>query len=345
MKSRYLQSTISKSILIKLLVITASLLLAACNGEKSKLADIAKAQESIQSSGEVVAARSRSITPPQFENTWNVKIAMLKKDGSRIKTGMPIVKFDTQDLMEKLRTSKASVDKKNKELEQHQLMAKELLEDLQLAVNEKQSNLEKARMKADIPDALLANKDYKRNQLNMELAKLERERALTALKLETKLQAIEKKVLENEQQKLSNKVVLLESDIAKATVFAEGEGIFVIGRDHRGNQVKVGDQVWRGRTVAEIPDMRSLQVLLEIPEREAAKVKMGQRVRFRLDAKPEVHFEGTIASRGSVVRNRSSNQPAKVFDAEVGINTLDPELMRPGMRVTADIFIHQSGTE
>lgn len=312
--------------------------LTACGDDRNNSATEEGVGKSIKSSGEVVATRMRSITPPQFQNAWNVKISMLQKDGSRIRPGMIIVRFDTQDLMEKLRTKKAEVDQKNKELEQQQIKASQQLEDLQLAVEQQTSNLEKSRMKADIPNSLLASKDYEKNQLNLKLAELELQRAVAALSLEASLQKIEKQVLEGEKKKFQNKVTELESDISKATVIADEEGIFVVGRDHRGNRVKVGDQVWRGRKVAEIPDMQSLQILLQIPEREAARVKPGQRVRFRLDAKPEDHFEGVVESRGSVVRNRSRNQPAKVFDTRVTINQLNPDLMRPGMRVTAEIF-------
>ena len=319
-------------------IVCLLLSLAACSDEAGNNGAISVKGKSIQSSGEIVATRLRSITPPQFQNTWNVKIAMLKKDGSRVNPGMPIVRFDTQDLLEKLRTGKADVDKKDKELEQQQIKSTQLLEDLQLGVEQNISKLEKAKLKADIPNTLLASKDYQKNQLNLELSRLELQRAKAALSLEGKLQEVEKQVLEGEQKKFNNKVKELQSDIAKATVVADEEGIFVVGRDHRGNRVKVGDQVWRGRTVAEIPDMQSLQILLQIPEREAARVKPGQRVRFRLDAKPEDHFEGRVESRGSVVRNRSHKQPAKVFDTRVIIDQLDPELMRPGMRVTAEIF-------
>ncbi len=324
----------------QLFIIVSIFTLISCADESTEFKSSQSSTASIQSSGEIIATRLRSITPPQFENMWNVKIAMLSKDGSRVKPGKPIVKFDTQELQESLRTSRADVDKKTKELEQLELKSKQLLADLRLEVDQRNSGLEKAQMKADIPNTLLAAKEFEKNQLNLKLAELELQRAKAAFQLEKNLQRVEKSALEGEHKKLSNKVDLLQADIAKATVFAEGEGILVIGRDRRGNRVKVGDQVWRGRTVAEIPDMESLQILLQIPEREAAKVEAGQRVRFRLDAKPEEHFEGVIESRGSVVRNRSRNQPAKVFDARVTIEKLDPDLMRPGMRVTAEIFVN-----
>ena len=319
-----------------ILLIFSMFIVVSCSEENTKIQR--GHSNSIQSSGEIVANRSRSITPPQFENMWNVKISMLSQDGSRVQPGKPVVSFDTQELQEQLRTSKADLDKTNKEAEQQEIKSGQLLEELKLMVDERKSGLEKARMKANIPNTLLAAKEFQKNQLNLQLAELELQRAEAALRLEQRLQEVEKEVLAGKQKKVANKVKLLEADIAKATVFAEGDGIFIVGRDRRGNRVKVGDQVWRGRTVAEIPDMESLQVLLQIPEREAARVKAGQRVRFRLEAKPEDNFEGRIESRGSVVRNRSRNQPAKVFDARVSIDQLEPELMRPGMRVTAEIF-------
>ena len=41
----------------------------------------------------------------------------------------------------------------------------------------------------------------------------------------------------------------------------------------------------------------------------------------------------------SVIHSRSRNQPARVFDATVELQILDPELMRPGMSVNAEIHV------
>ena len=82
-----------------------------------------------------------------------------------------------------------------------------------------------------------------------------------------------------------------------------------------------------------------MEVYLEIPERESALVAVGQEVHFYLDAVPDRQFKGRIVELASVIHSKSINQPARVFDATVSLLKPDPELMRPGMSVSAEIRI------
>ena len=107
--------------------------------------------------------------------------------------------------------------------------------------------------------------------------------------------------------------------------------------DRHGNKMAVGDNVWGGRKVVEFPDLAQLELRLEIPERDSARVEIGQRVSFTMDAVPDQVFYGTVTELASVVHTRSISQPAKIFTATVTLLTPDPELMRPGMNVSAGI--------
>jgi HlyD family secretion protein len=89
----------------------------------------------------------------------------------------------------------------------------------------------------------------------------------------------------------------------------------------------------------ELPDLSRLQVHLEIPERESARIAVGQKVRFVVDAAPDKPFFGEITSLASVIHTRSNNQPARVFDAIVSMQDPDTNIMRPGMSVSAEIFM------
>jgi len=83
-----------------------------------------------------------------------------------------------------------------------------------------------------------------------------------------------------------------------------------------------------------------LELHLEIPERESARITVGQKVSFSLDATPDQPFEGQVTGLASVVHTRSRSQPAKVFDAIVSLRAPDPDLMRPGMSVNAEIHLN-----
>ena len=106
----------------------------------------------------------------------------------------------------------------------------------------------------------------------------------------------------------------------------------------------VGDNVWGGRRVIEFPDLGQLEAHIEIPERESARVRVGQQVRFTMDAAPDKAFVGEITELASVIHTRSTNQPDKVFDATVRLLNPDTELMRPGMNINAEILL-ESGQE
>ena len=83
--------------------------------------------------------------------------------------------------------------------------------------------------------------------------------------------------------------------------------------------------------------LAQLELHLEVPERESARIAVGQNVSFTLDAAQDRPFEGEVVELASVVHTRSRNQPAKVIDATVALRNPDSELMRPGMSVNAEI--------
>ena len=74
-------------------------------------------------------------------------------------------------------------------------------------------------------------------------------------------------------------------------------------------------------------------------DEEAARVRVGQQVRFTLDAAPDKVFLGEITELASVIHTRSINQPDKVFDATVRLLNPDTELMRPGMNINAEVLL------
>jgi multidrug resistance efflux pump len=247
--------------------------------------------------------------------------------------------------MTKVRDKKNALNEKQKELEKQVILGREQLAELKLDVEEARAALDKARLKAEIPVELLANRDYRENQLLMEFARVTLGLRQEELSREERIQQTEVEILEREIAVLEAEVAQLEGSIASMTIRAPDQGVVIHATDRRNNKHTVGDNVWMGRRVIEFPDLRQLEVHLEIPERESARITVGQPVRFNLDAAPDRTFEGEITQLASVVHTRSVNQPAKVFDATVTLYHPDAELMRPGMSVTAEIMLAQPAAE
>jgi multidrug efflux pump subunit AcrA (membrane-fusion protein) len=309
----------------------------ACGGESVETG--AEARGTVQVTGELRSANSHYFGPPPISDNWNFRIAYMAPEGERVDAGEPLLRFDIQDLMARLQEKTNALNEKKTELDKTRIVAGEQLADLQLEVEEARTKLGKARLKADIPEKLMAERDYLENQLLLRRAELEYELKQEELEKERIIQATEVEVLEREGDVLQVEANLLRGFIDAMTIIAPAPGVVIHGRDRRNNKTAVGDNVWGGRRIIEIPDLEKLQAHIEIPERDAARVKIGQQVRFTLDAVPDREFLGEIIELASVIHTRSINQPDKVFDARVRLTNPDTGLMRPGMNVNAEVIV------
>ncbi len=324
------------------LVITA-LLLTACSPEQSETVSVTKNKaDVVRVTGEIESADSVYFGPPTVPNVWQYTISFMAPEGRIVEAGAPILKFDPQELITRLRDKRNALNEKHKQLDKQRIVAREVMADLKLSQQEAIAGLEKARLKADIPVELLASRDYKQNKLILKQAQLTLQSRGEELVKQQRVQDTEINILEREIDVLSAEVAESRSSVERMTINASGPGVVIHSVDRRNNKQEVGDSVWVGRRVIELPDLSKLQVHLEVPERESARIEVGQRVRFVVDAAPDKPFFGEIIELASVIHTRSPNQPARIFDATVSMQDPDSSIMRPGMSVSAEIFVREA---
>jgi hypothetical protein len=315
-------------------------LVAACQPD---IAPVAEQTDSnapgIRVTGEVYSANSRNFGAPSVHKIWQYTIAYMAPDGTRVEKGQEVLRFDTQELKTKIRDKRNALNEKQKELEKQQIISREQLAELKLLVENARAEVDKAALKAEIPENLLARRDYLENQLLLEQARRTLALRRAEVEKEAVVQATESIILERDIAVLQSELDELQASVKSMSILAPTDGVVIHSLDRHGNKMSVGDNVWGGRRVVEFPDLAQLELRLEIPERDSARVEIGQRVSFTMDAVPDQVFFGTITELASVVRTRSVTQPAKIFDATVALLAPDPDLMRPGMSVNANILV------
>jgi len=326
------------------LAVLATGLLSACAPEHSGTpGDNGLSSDIVKVTGEVRSANSLFFGAPNVHNIWQYTIAFMAPDGSRVQAGRPILAFDTQELKTKIREKNSALNQKQKELQKQEILAREVLAEARLAIEEARALVDKAELKAQIPESLLASREYRENHLLLSQAKLTQELRAAELEKEIRVQETETEILKRDIGVLDAEVGQLQQSIDAMKIKAPRDGVVVHVIDRRGNKLAVGDNTYRGRRVIEFPDLSQLELHLEIPERESARITVGQKVSFSLDAAPDQPFEGQVTGLASVVHTRSRSQPAKVFDAVVSLRAPDPDLMRPGMSVSAEIQVPGKG--
>lgn len=323
-----------------LTILVISSLMGGCSSESGQdQANNTNNTNVLRVTGEIESANSTFFGPPSVPGIWQYTISFMAPEGREVEPGMPILKFDPQDLMTQLRDKSNSLNEKQKQLEKQEIVARDVIAELKLRQQEAIADLSKAKLKADIPVELLASRDYKENKLILRQAEITLQSREQEIQKEQRVQETEINILKREIAVLEGEVEQFQKSIDSMVIKATSAGVVIHTVDHRNDKHEVGDNVWMGRRVMELPDLSKLQVHLEIPERESARIKIGLPVKFVMDAVPDQQFRGEIIELASVIHTKSANQPARVFDATVSLDNPDANVMRPGMSVSAEISV------
>lgn len=322
---------------VVLLCLALTCLVGCEDGSEWHRIDRATVERTVEATGQLVSADSVVLMPPVVKNVWNFTINFMAPEGSQAAPGMPVLGFDDKQLVDQLQQRRGELDEKRKEAERTALANAQKAKDDELELARLESEAERAQRKAEQPQEGLASLEYRKLQIDRDRALQSLELSRQKLALATRARRMERDLLASEIERLGLEVQRLEGEIGRLRITAPRAGLVVHREDWEGNKLSVGQQIWLGQEIMEIPDLSRMLARVQVPEREAAQVKLDQEVRITLEAARNRVFSGRIASLARVFRSKSENQPAVVFDAEIEILDPDPELMRPGMAVTAQI--------
>jgi HlyD family secretion protein len=282
--------------------------------------------------GTLSSVQSVRIGPPQVAEIWDYKISFMAPEGAPVREGQPVLGFDTSELERQLLDKRAERDSAQKELEKKQTDLEIQRRDRQLELAEAEARLRKAQLKVDVPPELIASKELAKSREDLDLARREVAYLKDRLRLESVQSGTETEALARKRKRATVRVQEMEEAVQRMTVTAPRAGTVVYIATDEGEKKKVGDSCWRGQSVLEIPDLRSMEAEGDIDEADAGRVAVGQRVTFRLDAHPDDVFTGRVRSIGGSVQSRSELNPLKVVRLEMDLDRTDPQRMRPGMR-------------
>ena len=128
----------------------------------------------------------------------------------------------------------------------------------------------------------------------------------------------------------------VERRIALCSVRARSSGlvvhreIFEKGGERR--RVRVGDAVFAGQPVLDLPDLSEMLVETRVKEGEIHRVAPGQKAEVRLEAFPDEAFAASVVRLGALTAGEKGE--SRTFPLVLGLAKADPRL-RPGMTARA----------
>ncbi|HGY91904.1 MAG TPA: HlyD family efflux transporter periplasmic adaptor subunit [Planctomycetes bacterium] len=138
----------------------------------------------------------------------------------------------------------------------------------------------------------------------------------------------------------------VKEGIEKMTLTAPVPGIVLYGDPKNPwtrENIKVGGEVWGGNAIFTIPDLRVMQVKLQIHEADINKVKVGQSVRVTMDSYPGLVLEGSVTKIATIAnasrRGTGSSAAVKKFDVLVTLDGSGGQELKPGVSAKAVIHV------
>lgn len=296
----------------------------------------------IRCRGQLKAARSVDIYCPMVPQP---RVAWLAPDGGLVKQGEPIVKLDSSATQQQLDQMQAQLVAAQASLDQALAQAKINSEQDRSDLADSQFTVEKARLEASKQE-IVSRIQGEESKIDLGVAeqKLKVEEATVDLHKASDTSKIAS--LTRQRDKAQADVNLMKSRIAQMQINAPITGFIVFEPNYsqgwmNAKPFKVGDSVWPGGVLAEIPDLETLQMDATVEEIDRGRIAMGQDVRVRVDALPELNMTGKI-SQISLLAEQSFEgfPPTRSFRAYAAIPKPDTRL-RPGMNAGMDIIINR----
>ena len=288
--------------------------------------------------GEVYAQRSSQLVPPPVDRLWQFNLTQLAPDGSTVKKGEIVVAFDTNELVRQLSEKQSLLQEKKRELENLSLDVAERERSQRLATAQAEAERDKAARKTEQPRELIAALEY--DKLVDDRRRTERRAVLAqvAERAAAEQRRQELRLVDAELQQAQADVTRLQASIAALNLPAPRDGVIMHKSNWNGEKFDVGSQVWRGQTVAEIPDPATLAVRAQLPERDLQRVRAGVPARIVVEGGGGSVHHGKVASVGRAVRSKSQVQPVPVLDLEIRLDDAKARL-RPGQAVRVELTV------
>lgn len=288
--------------------------------------------------GEVYAQRTAALMPPPVEDLWQFNITQLAPDGSPVKQGDVVLVFDGNELMQRFTQKQSLLREKQSQLDKLVLDLAERERNERLSTAEARSNSEKAQRKASQPEEIIGGIAYRKLMVARQQAERHAALAVQRERLAAEQRVQEKRLLTSEVAQLQRAVQALQTSLAAMNVTAPRAGLMMHKSNWQGEKFDVGSQVWKGMSVAEIPDTTTLAVRAQLPERDLTRVKVGAPARIVIEGGAGSALNGRVTVIGRTVRSKSRVQPIPVLDVEIKLD--DPRAkLKPGQPVRVEVTV------
>ncbi len=294
--------------------------------------------------GELKAARSIEIYTPMVPN---LRIAWMAPSGENVQQGDPIIRFDSSSSQQDLAKKEAQLKSAIAALDQWVAQARITVEQDKSDLSDAQFAVENAKVQASLQD-IKSKISGEEARIDLGIAEQKLKVAQATADLHAVADRSKLASLTRLRDQAQADVDITKARIAQMEVKAPSSGFLTFNLNYQGSiggtdakPYKVGDTVYSGMNLGEIPDLSTLQLSGSIEETDRGRIAQNQDVVVRIDALPELSLPAKLDIISPLAEVTMTEwPPTRSFRASASITKMDPRL-RPGMNGGMDIVVNR----
>jgi HlyD family secretion protein len=340
------RAVIAVVVLVALGVTTARLLRGA-GPKRDELATYTVGKASfvrrVVAEGNLRAVKATRLVAPQGSGRMGpLKIAWLAPDGTLVKAKDVVVRFDPSDPEKQLRDGQADLESASAKLHEEAIKSSAAVAGRDTDAVLARDELDQTRKFQSRDQMIFSRNQIIESEIDEQLAGARQAHAEHAKQIERHLSRSNAAVIGVEHRKAELAITHAQAALKSMEIVAPTDGIFVLERNWRGAMPKLGESLWPGQAVAQIPILEAMEASVYVLELDGSGLAENQPAQVVIEARPERVFSGKVRMVDKLAQPRQPGSPVQYFGVVIALDQTDRDVMKPGQRVRATLILDQA---
>lgn len=296
----------------------------------------------VTAEGNLRAVKATKIATPRNSGSFGpMKIAWLAPDGVYVKKGDVVAKFDPSDPEKQLRDGQSDLASADAKLASARIKAKTTVAGRETDASTAADELEQQKRFAPKDPEIFSRNDIITSEIDQELAGAKQDHATSAKSIEGRRSNSTAAVIDVERKKAKLAIDHATAALSSMQVTAPHDGVLVLQRNWNGALPKLGDQLFPGQGLAEIPLLDAMEAEVYVLEVDGSGLVDKQPADVVIEARPDMTWHGKIRVVDKLAQPRDQGSPVNYFGVTIALDQTDTKIMKPGQRVRSTLVLDQ----
>ena len=306
--------------------------------------------EKINVTGTVQASNTLTVFSPRL-NYNNMIVTYIVDEGIMVKTGDTICILETSDIIQRYEDYESRSERIKMDINK-------LIIDNEINLSNLESQLKNMEIKVALNSLDSVQKQYAPLSkqtifaLELEKAKIEKTKLQKKYAAQKQIYQADLRRLNSRLTSTENQIKAILKQISSLTITSPLDGMILhmdaptmTWRSSRGliqvgGRIELNSSVFPNMAVLQMPDLKEMQVKIEVHESDYKRILAGQKVEIFVDALGKMKTTGEVKKKSLVGKPPWQETAIKQYEVLVSVDSLHSKL-KPGLSASCEIRINE----